>query len=280
MQILNASQQQWLESHPYLRQIARLQEVVTQAVESAALPALPFPNWEAYAADYAAGVPLLISSSAAIEVSQRAAKPLTEIVARLADAALPQPLRNSCAQLRDEFARSPQQCIRAVDSVVRGTPTEQPSGDAGLRQFLVWSVLKPLLAPLREAFQQWRSEETWRREFCPTCGSLPMMAQLVPSSQGVRERLLACGCCETRWKYKRIGCPFCGNEDSDLLEILTVEDDQKLRIDACRQCRGYLKTYIEVGQEELLLADWSTLHLDALAQERGLERRGKSLYQL
>ena len=78
-----------------------------------------------------------------------------------------------------------------------------------------------------------------------------MMAQLVPSSQGARERVLACGCCETRWKYKRIGCPFCRNEDSDLLEILTVEDEQKLRIDACRQCRGYLKTYIEVGQEEL-----------------------------
>ena len=86
-----------------------------------------------------------------------------------------------------------------------------------------------------------------------------MMAQLVPSSQGARERLLACGCCETRWKYKRIGCPFCRNEDSDLLEILTVEDEQKLRIDA----------------------DTGLGHaLELLAQERGLERRGKSLYQI
>lgn len=279
MRSFDPSQRQWLESHPYLQQIARLQQAVAQAGESVATPVLRSPNWEAYATDYAAGVPLLVSDAAAVDVSRHAADRLAETVARLANAALPQPLRKACAEFRDDLAQSPQRSMNVVETVVRATPTEQAADDSGLRQFLVWSVLKPLLAPLRTAFQQWRSEEAWGREFCPTCGSLPVMAQLVPL-EGIRERLLVCGRCETRWKYKRIGCPFCGNEDSDLLEILMVEDEQKLRIDCCRQCRGYLKTYVEAGEEELLLADWSTLHLDALAKERGLERKGKSLYQL
>ena len=150
----------------------------------------------------------------------------------------------------------------AVESAVRGTSAEEAKRDFGLQLFLVWTLLQRLLAPLRAAFQQRRSEELWGREFCPCCGAPPAMAQLVTST-GIRERWLACGRCETRWKYKRIGCPFCGNEDPDLLEILAIEDEQNFRIDCCRGCKGYLKTYTGAGQEELMLADWSTLHFDA-----------------
>ena len=41
-----------------------------------------------------------------------------------------------------------------------------------------------------------------------------------------------------------------------------------------------LKTYLGQGEEELYLADWTTLHLDVLAGERGLVRRGATLYEL
>jgi FdhE protein len=53
-----------------------------------------------------------------------------------------------------------------------------------------------------------------------------------------------------------------------------------LRIDYCSFCRGYLKTYVGQGAEELFLADWTSLHLDIIASDRGLERRAASLYEM
>src|SRR4029077_13742544 len=92
-----------------------------------------------------------------------------------------------------------------------------------------------------------------------------------------RQRLLACGCCGTRWQYKRTGCPFCEG-DSQRLSALAVGEEAGLRIDYCESCGGYLKTYDGQGDEALLLSDWTSLHLDLIAHDRGLKRLAASLY--
>ena len=104
------------------------------------------------------------------------------------------------------------------------------------------------------------------------------MAQLVGVDPG-RKRFLACGSCGTRWRYSRTSCPFCEHE-SLRLGIVTVEGEPLLRIDYCEPCRGYLKTYNGTGDEAVLLADWTSLHLDVIAQDRGLKRLASSLYEL
>ena len=53
-----------------------------------------------------------------------------------------------------------------------------------------------------------------------------------------------------------------------------------LRIDYCEDCSGYLKTYDGQGSEAVLLADWTSLHLDILARDRGLKRYAASLYEV
>jgi len=53
-----------------------------------------------------------------------------------------------------------------------------------------------------------------------------------------------------------------------------------LRIDYCEACGGCLKTYNGEGNEGWLLADWTSLHLDILARDRGLKRLAGSLYEL
>ena len=103
------------------------------------------------------------------------------------------------------------------------------------------------------------------------------MAQLVGIDPG-RLRLLSCGRCRTR--YRRTGCPFCENRDDHRLAVLDVEGEDGLRIDYCESCRGYLKTYNGVGHETILLADWTSLHLDVIARDRGLKRLAGSLYEL
>jgi FdhE protein len=103
------------------------------------------------------------------------------------------------------------------------------------------------------------------------------MAQLVGAEPG-RKRLLSCGCCGTRWQFGRTGCPFC-DTDSQQLTSLAIEGEPGLRIDHCDSCKGYIKTYSGQGDESLWLADWTSLHLDQIAHDRGLERLAASLYE-
>jgi FdhE protein len=103
------------------------------------------------------------------------------------------------------------------------------------------------------------------------------MAQLSGIDPG-RMRFLVCSSCTTRWRYSRTGCPFC-DTDTRRIAVVTVEGEGGLRLDSCEACRGYLKTYDGQGEEAVLLADWTSLHLDVIARDRGLERRASSMFE-
>jgi FdhE protein len=150
---------------------------------------------------------------------------------------------------------------------------------AGLLRFFGWTVIARHLNPIVDAFSRWRDEERWLRNYCPTCGAPPAMAQLVGVDPG-RLRLLSCGSCGTRWRYRRTACPFCDRQHEHKLAALAIEGEDGLRIDYCESCHRYLKTYAGQGHEHLLLADWTSLHLDLLARDRGLTRRAASLYEV
>jgi FdhE protein len=62
--------------------------------------------------------------------------------------------------------------------------------------------------------------------------------------------------------------------------VIAVQGESGLRIDYCERCLGYLKSYDGQGGEEVLLADWTSLHLDLLARDRGLKRMAASLYEV
>ena len=149
----------------------------------------------------------------------------------------------------------------------------------GLRLYLRWRLLSRYLFPAVNAFAAWRQEERWLRHYCSVCGSPPAMAQLVGTDPGSM-RMLSCGCCGNRWRYRRTGCPFCRNEDDHRLAVIAAEDQGGLRIDYCEQCRGYLKTYQGQGGEMVFLADWTSIQLDMIALDRGLKKLAASAYDL
>ncbi len=93
-------------------------------------------------------------------------------------------------------------------------------------------------------------------------------------------RMLSCGCCRTRWRYRRTGCPFCERTDDHRLSVVGVQGENGLRIDYCEGCHGYPKTYDGEGSESVLLADWTSLHLDLLARDRGLTRMAASFSEV
>jgi FdhE protein len=92
-------------------------------------------------------------------------------------------------------------------------------------------------------------------------------------------RLLTCGRCATQWRYARTKCPFC-ESDQQKQATIAIEGESGLRVDYCESCKGYLKTYAGQGDEGVLLADWTSLHLDHLALARGLKRKAISLYEM
>jgi FdhE protein len=184
--------------------------------------------------------------------------------------------------LRNEFRQEPGTAELLVDRIVAGReeyPVFDTEVDPGFTCLLCWRAIETALRPWITSFTQWRGDAMWGWHYCPFCGSHATMAQIARTKKG-HERLLSCGCCRSRWSHQRTRCPFCGNYDQDKMEILELERDEALRIDVCRGCNGFLKTYTGEGDEELLLADWTTLHLDVLARQKGFQRRACSLYEL
>ena len=270
------TQDVWLVKHPYLQGVADLQAQVDAAVAEVPIPGASVPRWDDYTSDFHAGIPLLLSSKIAIDF-QDMERVLTSLVEALALKLLPgrlaQDSRTLEAQLHGDLD-SPRRALAWLLDNVSFTPT-----NPGLLRYLGWTVLARYLSPLVEAFSGWRDEERWLRSYCPTCGALAAMAQLVGTDPG-RLRFLSCGCCRSRWRYRRTGCPFCQSVDNHRLAVVAVEGEAGLRIDYCEACSGYVKTYEGQGSESVLLADWTSLHLDVIARDRGLNRCAGSLYQL
>lgn len=113
--------------------------------------------------------------------------------------------------------------------------------------------------------------ESWTEGYCPVCGSRAGMAELA-GEEG--KRYLCCSACCFRWPFRRLQCPYCGNEESEKLSYF-VAGDGATRVDTCKACSRYIKTRdtrkgnadIPMDVEDLL-----TIHLDLLASREGFER--------
>jgi FdhE protein len=270
------TRQDWLTRHPYLQSMADFQTQVEAAAFVVPIPDLSVQHWDAYLGEFLDGVPLLHSPEAAIDL-QPAEEVITRLIHELTLRALHDSPAKQIAALAIELRGEQHAPRRVVAWLIH--ENEFPSSHPGLLRYLGWTALRRFLRPLIEAFAQWRDEERWLRRYCPTCGSLPAMAQLVGMDSG-RIRLLLCGCCGTRWRYLRVGYTFCENENDHRLPVLTIEGENGLRIDSCELCNGYLKAYEGRGYESFLLEDWTSLHLDIIARDRGLKRLAASLYEL
>jgi len=271
------TQQAWLAAHPYLEAIAKLQRAIDEAGAAGNGAGVAEPRWDAYAPDFARGVPLLHSAAAGFDPAPAAADALRRIVDRLAATELPEALAAEVRAVRDRFQASPDAPLHTVRALASGTEGEEVS--PAVLGYLGWAALQHALAPVLSAYAKWRADDQWDRPICPTCGTAPVLAQLVEEGAG-RRRLLSCGRCHTKWGWKRVACPFCTTEVPEKLGYLDIEGEGGFRIDICDNCKGYVKTYAGEGNDAFMLADWTTLHLDVLARDRGYERKGASLYEL
>lgn len=139
-----------------------------------------------------------------------------------------------------------------------------------LMEFVLETALRSALELVAETVPA-AAVEGWNESYCPICGSRAGMAELT-GEEG--RRLLACSACSFTWPFKRLTCPYCGNEDPESLSYFQAGEGPT-RVNVCRNCSRYIKTRdsrqgnagVPLDAEDLV-----TMHLDLLAAREGFER--------
>ena len=108
---------------------------------------------------------------------------------------------------------------------------------------------------------------------CPVCGNPPALAKL---SREEGQRILWCAFCGTEWRYPRVQCPFCSNDDHDTLGYFFFDEETPYRVDVCEKCRRYMKTVDERKIPETKEVNLPEVHmvtsdLDVIAEQEGYE---------
>ncbi len=129
----------------------------------------------------------------------------------------------------------------------------------------------------------------WTAGSCPVCGSNADLARLDEKSQ----RWLHCPTCDFQWVHSRVACAFCGQDSSERLGYFNAEGEDRARVDFCRDCGCYLKTYVGVpagtvgpspgegmagGFDPIfdpILEDARTIVLDLVAKREGFRKYGE-----
>lgn len=266
--------QGWVEEHPYLHSVARFEQLIDHAIDAAQLPEVPVPDATLYASLLGKGTPLLLGEAAPdLSVAAEGLRQVTEV---LATEDLPEEILSGILEFRELSRETPAHAVAVIDWVIAPEGDEQDH--PAVVRLLAWRVLRAVLGRAIAALSPVRESALWPRRECPTCGSVASLAQFV-EAEGGRERTLICGCCQTRWKYERFGCQYCGNEAPESLSIVELEDETQHRLDLCDSCGGYTKTFVGTDPR-LFIQDWPTLHLDSIAVEKGYRRFGASLYDV
>ncbi|UCE04583.1 MAG: formate dehydrogenase accessory protein FdhE [bacterium] len=140
-----------------------------------------------------------------------------------------------------------------------------------LLEKLVEFVSSPYLELCAEFFNKKLAQINWEQPFCPICGSVPSMAKV---NEKHSTRFLWCRFCDTTWSFPEMVCPFCLNDDLKSIRIIFLSDGRPVRIEACDNCKYYIKTIDEliVHQEYNFSVKYvETIYLDLLAKYCGYQ---------
>jgi len=148
--------------------------------------------------------------------------------------------------------------------------TDESEENLDLIDLFVEESLRPELEYVADKYGKIVAGSGWTEGYCPICGKEPKIGEIRGEEEG--KRYLFCHQCGYKWHFRRIKCPFCGNEEQHSLAYFAVEGEESHRVDVCNKCRRYIKI-IELpataGEINMDVEDIATLHLDVLAYEEG-----------
>jgi FdhE protein len=147
---------------------------------------------------------------------------------------------------------------------------------AGMDAEALAAIVALLPVPFLHACQRrWAStiRADWIHGYCPLCGSWPAFAEV----RGIeRTRFFRCGRCGAEWHAQALACPYCAIEDHrELVSLVPGGGASHAVIEACRPCRGYVKTFTTLQgcpPARVMVEDLASVDLDLAALAHGYAR--------
>jgi FdhE protein len=222
---------------------------------------------------WASGIPWVLIAPPVIQV-----KPFFQVIDRVAGAvhelypALTEEVKDGLAALPATQHKKKAFLNRVLTRVIHKNgskkgPVVASADSAEMIEFLTGAATNLVMRDYAREAAAWFSDEQWLRGICPVCGCHPSFSELTGES---RVRNLYCGTCGTRWRFSRIGCPFC-EAPIEEQKFFILEGSSKYRAYVCDNCKSYLKTVDthSAQPEDLLLENIKTLFLDQLLLNEG-----------
>ncbi len=194
-------------------------------------------------------------------------------------------LSESLAGLGGRFLQDDSWVLTCMRSVILNDAgaLESVAAQAGVNPDFLLMALRTAYAPAiavhRPSLIALAPVGLWRKAHCPVCGSDPDLAML-ENHPDPSEFLVSksgeiwhhCPTCTHRWRFARMICPGCGNQNHETLDRFTVPGAPREYIYTCEDCRQYLPCLDLVeksGITDFERAALHAVHLDAVAQSRG-----------
>lgn len=152
-------------------------------------------------------------------------------------------------------------------SILESALTADRAGLNFLDSFFARVCLQPAAENLR---LQQPGNEDYGQSICPTCGGLPQLSVLRPEGEGA-SRWLLCSFCLREWRFRRIACPSCAEQDKEKLPRYSAEGYTYIHVEACDRCKRYLKNVdMTIDGRAVPLVDEAALAvLDVWASDHG-----------
>jgi FdhE protein len=135
-------------------------------------------------------------------------------------------------------------------------------------------VARALLQPFAEALAARATPSPNSASgLCLFCGARPFVSVLREEGAGGK-RHLVCSLCSGEWEFRRILCPYCGEERKDKLPIYSAPEFDHIRIEACDRCHTYLKS-IDLTRNGLAVPhadELAGVALNVWAEEHGYSK--------
>jgi FdhE protein len=215
--------------------------------------------------------PLLHGMTLAIDADR-----VEALVRRLASKASPgESYRPSSVDATRLVLAALRQDLEAIEALASGAGI-----DRGVLTSIAHLAAFPLLQSCGRELEN-RIPRSWKHGYCPICAAWPILAE----RRGLdRTRRLRCGRCGGEWQVQWLCCIYCGEREHEhLASLVPDEQGERLNVETCSSCRGYLKsvaTLQRIPPFELLLQDLETVELDLVALDRGYGRPEESGFPL
>lgn len=174
-------------------------------------------------------------------------------------------IRYGGIRLFNAYQEFPASMDSAMAQFSKGTNIKPPA--AGL---LLSTITRILLQAKAEALRDTLEGTAWEKGYCPVCGAHPTIAII---REKITQKWLHCSQCGCEWRFSRMACPGCEQENASGLDYFYLEGRNQETAFTCPSCKRYLITLnhiSDLGEYDRDVTAMSLVHLDFIMQQKGL----------